>query len=179
VKGKQIENQIKITNMKLLIILFTLLPIVTLAQKEESFAKFVNEDGSVIKGSSMTKLYERQIPVYSIETNSAGNSTIVRFTMPVESASGVLWNLWSEQKRLRSGEINVTFISLDRRLVKYKINMENILVEECADSGGTTTVQLHATRIGWTYYAYTKSGIQSESNKNGWDEEARTAWTNF
>ena len=165
--------------MKQLIILFFLVPIVTLAQKEESFAKLINEDGSVIKGSSMVKLYERQIPVYSIETNSAGNSTTVRFTMPIKSASGMLRNLQLSQKRLRSGEINVTFISLDRRLVKYKINMENILVEECSDSGGSTIVQLHATRIGWTYYAYAKSGVQTISSKNGWDEEARAAWTNF
>lgn len=165
--------------MKRLVILFILLPFLSLAQKEESFAKLVNEDGSVIKGSSMVKLFERQIPVYTIETNSAINSTKVRFTMPLEGASGVLRNLQLSQKRLRSGEINVTFISLDRRLVKYKINMENILVEECVDSGGNTVVQLHASRVGWTYYAYTKSGIQTVSSKNGWDEEARSAWTNF
>lgn len=165
--------------MKLLIILFTILPSFIWAQKEESFAKFINEDGSVVKGSSVTKFYERQIPAYTIETYSAQNSTTVRFTMPVESASGVLRNLQLSQKKLRSGEINITFISLDRRYVRYKINMEDIAVEECADSGGTTMVQLHASRIGWTYYSYTKSGIQSVSSKNGWDEETRTVWTNF
>ena len=165
--------------MKLTLILLMVIHTAVWAQKDESFAKFINEDGSLIKGSSMTKLYERQIPVYTIETNSAGNSTTVRFTMPIENASGVLRNLLQSQKKLRSGEINVTFISLDRRFVKYKINMENITVEVCADSGESTIVQLHATRIGWTYYAYTKSGIQSVSSKNGWDEEARAAWTNF
>lgn len=165
--------------MKRLILLFILLPFLAYSQKEESFAKLVNEDGTVVKGSSMIKLYERQIPVYAIESNSAGNSTTLRFTMPLESASGVLRNLQRSQKRLRSGEINVTYLSLDRRFVRYKINMENILVEECTDSGGTTIVQLHASRIGWTYYAYTKSGIQSVSSKNGWDEEVRAAWTNF
>ena len=165
--------------MKHIIFLLLLFPFVTHAQKDESFAKLVNEDGSVIKGSSMTKLYERQIPVYNIENNSAGNSTTVRFTMPIENASGVLRNLLQSQKKLRSGEINVTFISLDRRFVRYKINMENITVEECTDSGESTIVKLHATRIGWTYYAYTKSGIQSVSSKNGWDEKALTPWTNF
>jgi hypothetical protein len=80
---------------------------------------------------------------------------------------------------MRSGEIHVTYISIDRRFVRYKINMENIAVEECADSGGNTIVQLHATRIGWTYYTYTKSGVQSVSGKNGWDEEAGTVWSNF
>jgi hypothetical protein len=57
--------------------------------------------------------------------------------------------------------------------------MENIAVEECADSGGNTIVKLHATRIGWTYYSYTKGGLQSVTGKNGWDEEAGAAWSNF
>ncbi len=165
--------------MKLIIFLLFGLPLSIWAQKDESFAKFINEDGSVIRGSSVTKNYERQIPVFNIETNSAGNSTIVRFTMPVETASGVLRNLQSSDGRMRSGEIHVTYISFDRRLVRYKINMENIAVEECTDSGGNTIVQLHATRIGWTYYTYTKSGLQSVTGKNGWDEESGTAWSNF
>lgn len=165
--------------MKSIILLLLLFPFITLAQKDETFAKLVNEDGTIIKGSSMIKLFERQIPVYSLEPNSAGNSTTVRFTMPIENASGVLRNLQQSQKRLRSGEINVTYLSIDHRFIRYKINMENIAVEECADSGGTTVVQLHATRIGWTYYAYTKSGIQSVTSKNGWDEDNRSAWTNF
>jgi type VI protein secretion system component Hcp len=165
--------------MKLIIILLSFLPITMWAQKDESFAKFINEDGSAIKGSSVTKNFERQIPVFNLETNSTGNSTIVRFTMPVETASGVFRNLLSSDGRMRSGEIHVTYISFDRRFVRYKINMENIAVEECADSGGNTVVQLHATRIGWTYYSYTKSGGQSVSSKTGWNEESGTTWNNF
>jgi type VI protein secretion system component Hcp len=169
----------KIGIMKLIIILLSFLPLTIWAQKDEIFAKFINEDGSVIKGSSMTQYYERQIPVFSIETNSAGNSTIVSFTMPVESASGVLRNLQNSQGKMRSGEMVVTYISLDQRRVRYKINMENIAVEECTDSGSTTIVKLHASRIGWTYYSYTKSGIQSVSTKNGWDEDRGKSWTGF
>jgi len=165
--------------MKLLIVLLTLLPMTIWAQKDEIFAKFINEDGSVIKGSSVTRLYERQIPVYSLESNSAGKSTTIRFTMPIESASGVLRNVMLSKGRIRSAELSITYISLGSRFVRYKINMENIAVEECADSGGTTVVQLHASRIGWTYYSYTKSGIQSVSSKNGWDEEQGIPWTNF
>jgi type VI protein secretion system component Hcp len=163
--------------MKTLLLIF--FPLLVWAQKDESFAKFILEDGSVIKGSSVTKNYERQIPVYTIETNSSGNSTTVRFNMPVESASGVLRNLMNARGHMRSGEINVTYISIDRRFVRYKINMENLAVEECADSGGNTLVQLHATRIGWTYYAYTKSGVQTVTGKNGWDEETGAPWNNF
>jgi type VI protein secretion system component Hcp len=165
--------------MKLIVFLLIGLPLTIWAQKDESFAKFINEDGSVIKGSSVTKNFERQIPVFNIETNSAANSTIVRFTMPVENASGVLRNLLSSDGRMRSGEIHVTYLSFDRRFVRYKISMENIAVEECVDSGGNTTVQLHATRIGWTYYTYTKSGLQSVTGKTGWNEETGTAWSSF
>ena len=165
--------------MKFFLILLFFSPILLWAQKDETFAKFINEDGSVIKGSSMTQFYERQIPLYNLETNSAGNSTIVRFIMPTESASGVFRNIMNSQGRMRSGEIQVTYISLDRRLVRFKINMENIAIEECTDSGGTTVVQLHATRIGWTYYNYTKSGTQTVASKSGWDEQLRASWTAF
>jgi len=165
--------------MRLLILLLILVPLSLKAQKDESFAKFINEDGTVIKGSSVTKFFERQIPVYNLETNSSSNSTIVRFTMGQEAAAGILRDLLTNRKKMRSGEITITYISLDRRLARFKINMENIAVEECNDSNGTTNVQLHATRIGWTYYSYSRSGVQTISSKSGWDEEKRRAWTNF
>lgn len=172
-------NQLNNNTMRLLFLLVFFIPLIVCAQKDESFAKFINEDGSVIRGSSVTKLYERQIPVFNLETNSSAYSTIVRFTMGTESAVGILRNLLQTNKKMRSGEIAVTYTNYDRRQVRFKINMENIAVEECTDANGTTTVQLHATRIGWTYYSYTKSGVQSISSKRGWDEEKRRAWTNF
>lgn len=178
-KTQNPDQTYKYKIMRLLCLLLFFLPLAGWTQKDESFAKFINEDGSVIKGSSVTKLYERQIPVFNLETNSASNSTILLFTMGTESAAGIFRNLLQANKKMRSGEIAVTYISLDRRQVRFKINMENIAVEECTEANGTTTVQLHATRIGWTYYAYTKSGIQSVSSKSGWDEEKRRAWTNF
>jgi hypothetical protein len=57
--------------------------------------------------------------------------------------------------------------------------MENIAVEEYSDSVDTSTIQLHATRIGWTYFTYTKSGIQTVSSKIGWDDELGTSWSGF
>ncbi len=172
-------SQLKNNTMRILFLLFFYIPLFVCAQKDESFAKFINEDGSVIRGSSVTKFYEKQIPLYSLETNSANNSTTIRFTMGTESAAGVLRNLLQANKKMRSGEIAVTYTSYDRRQVRFKINMENISVEECTDANGTTIIQLHATRIGWTYYSYTKGGVQSISSKSGWDEEKRRAWTGF
>jgi len=165
--------------MRLFCLLLFFIPLSGWTQKDESFAKFINEDGTMIKGSSVTKIYERQIPVFNVETNSAINSTILRFTMNTESAAGILRNLLQANKAMRSGEIAVTYISYNRRQVRVKINMENIAVEECTDVDGITTVQLHAARIGWTYYSYTKSGVQSIISKSGWDEEKRKEWSNF
>ena len=33
----------------------------------------------------------------------------------------------------------------------------------------STSVTLNATRIGWTYYQSSRDGIQTVSNKYGWD----------
>ena len=165
--------------MKKLLALLLAIPLFTIAQKDEGFALFIRDDGSVIKGSSVTQFYERQIPVYNLETNSAANSTTIRFTMGQEPAAAVLRDMLQQRRSLLSGAISITFISLDRRLIRYKINMENIAVERCEDANGTTTVQLHATRIGWTYYSYSKSGVQTISSKSGWDEQRQQAWTGF
>lgn len=165
--------------MRIILITLLLLPFTIMAQKEENFARFINEDGTIIKGSSLVKLYERQIPVSSIESNASANSTVVTFTMSQEAAVAILRDLLLSRKKMRSGEINITYMSLDRRLVRYKINMESISVTEVTDANGVSTVRLNAARIGWTYYSYTKSGLQTISSKNGWDAERRTAWTNF
>lgn len=125
------------------------------------------------------RLYEKLVPVYSMQTNSSTNSTIIRFTMINEPAAAVLRDQMRARTRLRAGEIHVTFQSMDKLLVRYKINMEDIAVEEVTDMNGKTTIQLHATRIGWTYYSYTKSGAQSVSSKTGWDERTNTSWTMF
>jgi type VI protein secretion system component Hcp len=165
--------------MKKLLLLLLALPLLTLAQKDEGFALLIRDDGAVIKGSSVTQLYERQIPVYNLETNSAANSTTIRFTMGQEAAAAILRDMLQQRRSLLSGSITITFISLDRRLVRYKINMENVAIERCEDANGMTTVQLHATRIGWTYYSYSKSGTQTISSKSGWDEQRQQAWTAF
>ena len=165
--------------MRIFLMILMLAPLTIIAQKEENFARFINDDGTIIKGSSLVKLYERQIPVYAIESNASANSTVVTFTMNQEAAVAILRDLLLSRKKMRSGEIAITYMSLDRRLVRYKINMESISVTEVTDANGVITVQLNAARIGWTYYSYTKSGLQTISSKNGWDAERRTAWTNF
>lgn len=165
--------------MQRLLLLFLLLPLSLMAQKDEGFARLIREDGSVIKGSSLVKLYERQIPVVNVESNATSNSTVVRFSMNAEAAAGILRDASVAGKKLQSGEIAVTFISYDKRQVRYKISMENITVDEVTDANGMVIIQLNASRIGWTYYSYSKSGVQTISSKTGWDADRRTAWSGF
>lgn len=166
--------------MRTLFVFLLLLPLATWAQRNESFGKFVNSDGAVIKGTSLARGFERQIEVNNLVASSANNNTTIRFSMPVGTASAAFRGLINTKLRLRSGEIIVTATKADRRITEYKISMENISVEECTDSEGNTLVQLKATRIGWTYYStVTKSGMTTVSSKSGWDAEAQRPWTNF
>src|SRR6185503_15736387 len=116
--------------MSQFLLFLLLLPLTTLAQKNtESFGKFTNTDGSLIKGTSMVKGYERQIEVHSLISNSPANSTVLRFAMPINSATGTLRSFINAKHRLPKAEIVVTYLSTDRRLLQYKIYMENIAVE--------------------------------------------------
>lgn len=76
--------------MRFLLFLLCFLPVAVIAQKDEGFAKFVNEDGSLIRGSSVTQFYERQVPVYNLQTNATSKSTVLRFTMAAENAANIL-----------------------------------------------------------------------------------------
>ncbi len=167
--------------MKQFIFFLLLLPVFATAQRStESFGKFINSDGTVIKGSSVMRGYERLIEVHKLESNSTNNSTSIRFEMPIGTASGIFRNFINSKQVLKSGELIVTEMLADKRIVQYKITMENIAVTACADADGFTRVQLNATRIGWTYYSYNqRSGVAAISSKTGWDASTKNSWTNF
>jgi hypothetical protein len=62
--------------------------------------------------------------------------------------------------------------------------MERIKVLDCTEAMGcngvmTTTVTLQPMRIGWTYFNTGKSGLQTVSNKYGYDLETGGVWNNF
>lgn len=167
--------------MKLFIFFLLLLPFFTAAQRStESFGRFINTDGTVIKGSSLVRGYERLIEVNKLESNSTTNSTSIRFEMPIGEASGIFRSLINSKQVVSNGEIIVTELLADKRIVQYKITMENIAVTACSDANGFTRVQLNATRIGWTYYSYNqRSGVAGISSKTGWDASTKSSWTNF
>lgn len=76
--------------MRLLFLLYLFIPFTLAAQKDEIFATFINENGALIQGSSLTQFYERQIQAYNIETNPEGNRITILFTMKNENAVNVL-----------------------------------------------------------------------------------------
>ena len=155
------------------------------AQTSRVYIKLTDGAGQQIKGDAVTKGFERWIEANTI--NSGGkNNTEFSFTMNISGASA------SFKKALTNGELllngQATVISGTNTagipLTGYTIVMEKISVKACSEAMGcnnvmSTSVTLNATRIGWTYYQSSRGGIQTVSNKYGWDAEANTAWTNF
>ncbi len=158
------------------------IPVLVIAQRTttEDFGRFTNAAGAVIKGSSVTRGFERQIIIENLVAASTNNNTSVKLSIPTDAAVNEFRNALNNGQRLKSGEIIVTAITADRRINKYKINMEDIAVLSCEDKGGNTMLTLDAARIGWTYYANDqRSGKQTVSSKIGWDAAKKRAWTEF
>jgi type VI protein secretion system component Hcp len=166
---------------KIFLSLLLAIPVMIMAQKSttEDFGKFTNAAGTLIKGSSMTRGFERQIIVENLVAASTNNNTSVKFSIPTDAATGEFRNTLNNGQRLKTGEIVVTATTADRRVNKYKITMEDIAVISCEDKNGMTQLALDATRIGWTYYTSDRSGKQTISSKSGWDAAKKRAWNEF
>ncbi|WP_421943145.1 hypothetical protein [Pedobacter sp.] len=166
--------------MKIFLTILLFLPLTIFAQRgTENFGKFTNTDGAIIKGDALTRGYERQLEISNLVANSANNNNTISFAIPISTASGVFRNALNGAQKLRSAEITVTTINAEKRTVTYKINLEDIAVNQCADRNGFTNLQLTATRIGWTYFATDRMGRTTVSSKNGWDAENKKAWVGF
>jgi type VI protein secretion system component Hcp len=136
-----------------------------------------------IKGESVAKGYEKWIQATSI--NSGGkNNTQPSFTMQVSGASADLKKAMAIGELLSKGEVYVVTPGAGAPSLLYTVKMGQIAVLSCTETMGcnnmmNTTVNLQATRIGWTYYQSGRTGIQTISRKFGWDAESKTEWTNF
>ncbi|QEC44802.1 hypothetical protein [Pseudobacter ginsenosidimutans] len=155
-----------------------LFPVFAFGQRQESFGKFNSPDGASIRGTSTVRGYERQLEVSSLVGTPAGNNTTIRFQIPTGEAVGSFRNLVNTKQRLRNGEIAITLPG-EKRMVDYKIVMQDIAVEACVDADGQTTLQLKAGRIGWIYYTTDRRGRTMISSKAGWDVEKNDVWTEF
>ena len=171
--------------MRTIIFLLLLLPIFCAAQKTDVFIKLTDARGQQIKGDAVVKGFERWIAATSI-TSGGKNNTQLSFTMSVSGASADLKKAIANGEVLMNGQVTVTSpnISFGGPVISYTIKMESISVSSCLEAMGcnsamNTTVTLQATRIGWTYYDQSRTGVQTVSRKFGWDAGSNKEWTNF
>jgi type VI protein secretion system component Hcp len=171
--------------MKTIILILLLTPIIGFSQKTDVFIKLTDAKGVQIKGVATLKGFERWIGATSISSGGK-NNTELSFTMAVTGASADLKRALANGALLLSGQITVLSpnSTTGAPTVSYTIKMENIAVAYCNEAMGcnnvmNTTVNLRATRIGWTYYQSDRTGAQVISKKFGWDTDTQSEWGNF
>lgn len=169
--------------MKKLLLILLMLPIMALAQKSDVYINLTNASGTPIKGDAVTRGFEKWIQGLTI-TSGGKNNTQVNFTMNIGGSVAELQKAMLSGELLSIGQISVMQSGTYTPITQYMIKMERIKVLECYNTMGcngvmTTTVTLQPVRIGWTYYSTGKSGLQTVSNKYGYDLDAGGAWNNF
>lgn len=171
--------------MKTILLLLLFIPLISFSQKTDVFVKLTDARGQQIKGEAVLKGYERWIGATTISSGGK-NNTELSFTMAVSGASADLKRALANGELLLNGQ--VTVLSPNQTTgspaISYTIKMENMAVTFCNEAMGcnnivNTTVNLRATRIGWTYYQIDRTGVQSVSKKFGWDADTQAEWTNF
>jgi type VI protein secretion system component Hcp len=169
---------------KLLFIVLLFTATASNAQIPGVYLNIANSNGSMITGSSQLKGYEKWIQSLTFATGGTNNST-VDFTMSISGASAEFMAAMNRVYFLPKGTIS----SLDYGgggsvMPLYTITMENIQVITCRDVMGcnsalVTSVQLRATRIGWTYYEMGADGRIRITRKYGYDTETGKEWDKF
>ncbi len=171
--------------MRTIILALLMSPLLSLAQKTDVFIKLTDANGLQIKGEATLKGFERWIGATTI-TSGGKNNTQLSFTMMVSGASADLKKAMANGQLLTNGQVTVLSPNLTGGgpVISYIVKMEKIVVLTCYVAMGcnnvmNTTVMLQATRIGWTYYNQTGTGVQTVSRKFGWDTESSKEWANF
>lgn len=171
--------------MKTIILLLLTIPIISFSQKTDVFVKLTDARGVQIMGDAYLKGFERWIGATTISSGGK-NNTELSFTMAIGGAASDLKRALANGELLLNGQVTVLSPnpSTGYPVTSYIIKMENIAVTSCSEAIGcnnvmTTSVNLRATRIGWTYYQIGKAGAQTISKKFGWDTDTQSEWTNF
>ncbi|WP_462255031.1 type VI secretion system tube protein Hcp [Ferruginibacter sp.] len=171
--------------MRTIIFTLLLMPLFCIAQKTDVFIKLTDARGQQLKGDAVVKGFERWMAATSI-TSGEKNNTQCSFTMAVSGASADLKRAMANGEFLANGQVTVTVPNQTggAPIISYIIKMENISVAACYEAMGcnsamNTTVTLQATRIGWTYYDQSRTGVQTVSRKFGFDTGTGKEWTNF
>ena len=167
--------------MKKLLLTLMMLPLMAIAQKSDVYINLSNASGTPIKGNAVTRGFENWIQATTIASGGKNNSQ-VNFTMNISGSAADLKKAQMSKELLNTGQISV--LQSGTTTTQYTIKMERVKVLECSETMGcdgvmTTTVTLQPVRIGWTYYSIGKSGLQTISNKYGYDLDSGGAWTNF
>ncbi|HNV27947.1 MAG TPA: type VI secretion system tube protein Hcp [Cyclobacteriaceae bacterium] len=171
--------------MKTIILLLRIIPTISLSQKTDVFVKLTDAKGVQIMGEATLKGFERWIGATTISSGGK-NNTELSFTMAVSGVSSDLKRALANGELLLNGQVTVLSPNptTGYPVTSYTIKMETIAVTFCSEAMGcnnvmTTSVNLRATRIGWTYYQIGKAGAQTISKKFGWDADTQSEWTNF
>jgi type VI protein secretion system component Hcp len=171
--------------MKTIILLLLIIPSIGLSQKTDVFVKLNDAKSQQLKGEAVLKGFERWIEATTLSSGGK-NNTELSFTMVVSGVSSDLKRALANGELLLNGQVTVLSPNqtTGRPAISYTIKMENIVVTFCNEAMGcnnivNTTVNLRATRIGWTYYQIDKTGAQSVSKNFGWDADTQSEWTNF
>ncbi len=169
--------------MKSVFLFLCMLPLIGFSQTQDTYIRLTDVNGKQINGNATMKGFEKWIQASSL-TPGGKNNVQLSFTTGITGASAELKKAMLQGEFLLNGQVSVVKSGLSGMTLIYKISMEKIKVNSCSETLGCnnvmgTTVTLTATRIGWTYYQQDKSGVQSISNKYGFDSESGRAWTNF
>ncbi|MBK8952625.1 MAG: type VI secretion system tube protein Hcp [Chitinophagaceae bacterium] len=166
--------------MRKIIFLLLLIPSISFAQKQTTYAKLINASGVQIKGDAVTKGFERWITALS-NSNGGKNNTEVTFTMNISGACADLRNANTNGEILQKGELSTIQIGATdgRPNVIKTIKMENIRVISFSETGTEAAVTLSATRIGWIYYQQTTKGTWTVANKTSYDASTGGYWKDF
>jgi len=156
------------------------------AQNTQVFIKLTDPRGTLITGDATARGFERTIRVFTT-ASSGKNDTEFAFTMPTTGAVATVKKSSSTGEQLADALVSfmVPNPATGALQTSYSIKMERLQVISCTEASGcdgkpVTSVVLRATRIGWTYYAYDKSGMNmAVSQKYGWDASTGQTWTGF
>jgi type VI protein secretion system component Hcp len=171
--------------MRNLMFIFLLMPLFMVAQKQDVLIKVVDVNGQQIKGDALIKGFERWINALSIASGGKNNNQL-NFSTAIGASSADFKRAMANGELLTSAQVTVLASTQNSMMpvILYTIKLEKIRVSACSEVMGcnaamNTTVTFQATRIGWTYYEQSKTGIQTVSRRFGWDAENNKEWTNF
>jgi len=165
--------------MRKIFFFLVIIPAISFAQRQETYAKLINASGMQIKGDAVTKGFERWI-IALTNSNGGKNNTEVTFTMNISGACADLRNANINGEILQKSELTTTQTSRDGRMPVVKnIKMEGIKVISYSESGTEASVTLRANRIGWIYYQQSTKGTWTVANKTSYDASTGGIWKDF